>query len=100
MTSEILEREESLTIADIEMIKKVKKEEKLKKEKAELRKQIKAAKIKALMEDTDSDDENLRFTTKKMQVRESLIRKKYDEERDKERHEYAQRLEKLEKMLE
>ena len=36
------------------------------------------------MEETDSDDE-LRFTTKKIQVRESLIRKKYDEERDKER---------------
>ena len=67
MTSEILDREESLTIADIEMIKKVKKEEKLKKEKAELRKQIKAAKIKALMEDTDSDDdEGLRFATKKV----------------------------------
>ena len=52
-----------------------------------------------MCEETDSDDE-LRFTTKKVQVRESLIRKKYDEERDKERHEYAQRLEKLEKMLE
>ena len=70
------------------MIKKVKKEEKIKKEKAELKKQIKAAKIKALMEETDSDDD-LRFTTKKIQVRESLIRKKYDEERDRERHEYA-----------
>ena len=54
-----------------------------------------------MLKDSDDDDHpRTVFKTKQFQVRESLLMKDYDEQRERERQEYAKQLEKMAKMLE
>ena len=47
-----------------------------------------------MLKDSDEDDDPRGvFKSKQLQVRESLLRRDYDEQREKERQEYAQKLE-------
>ena len=62
--AEIQNKEESLTADDIETIMRVKQQRKLLNERKELRKEIKRAKIEALMGDSDEEEHTSLFFTK------------------------------------
>ena len=62
--AEIQNKEESLTADDIETIMRVKQQRKLLNERKELRKEIKRAKIEALMGASDEEEHTSLFFTK------------------------------------
>ena len=54
-----------------------------------------------MLKESDEDEpDNVFLKTKQLQLRESFLRREFDEIRERERQEYAQRLEQMAKMLE